>query len=98
MTLEASVCCNLGGFGLAGSLHEVGVEARILYAPHAALRRQFSRSRLAAFLGESRCGAFFFRWRAIIGLAGSDIDDQLTELARVARALETTGCHAGNMA
>ena len=40
-----------------------------------------------------RCGAFFFRWRAIIGLAGSDIDDQLTELARVARALETTGCH-----
>jgi hypothetical protein len=30
---------------------------------------------------------FFFRWRAIIGLAGSDIEDQLTELARVARGL-----------
>jgi hypothetical protein len=74
------------------------VEARILYAPHAALRRQFSRSRLATFLGEIRCGGFFFRWRAVISLAGSDIDDQLTELARVARALETTGYHAGNMA
>jgi hypothetical protein len=31
---------------------------------------------------------------AILNLAGRDIDDELPELDWVARALETTGCHA----
>jgi len=34
----------------------------------------------------------------VLDLTGSDIDDEVPELHRVARALETTGCHAGNMA
>jgi hypothetical protein len=31
----------------------------------------------------------------ILDLSGSDIDDQLAELDRIARSLQTTGCHAG---
>jgi hypothetical protein len=34
----------------------------------------------------------------ILNLARSDIDDQLAELDGIARALETAGCHGGNMA
>jgi hypothetical protein len=34
----------------------------------------------------------------IFDLAGCDIDDELSQLDRVARTLETTGCHAFNMA
>jgi hypothetical protein len=32
---------------------------------------------------------------SILDLSGRDIDDQLAELDRVARALETTSCHTG---
>jgi hypothetical protein len=35
---------------------------------------------------------------SILDLAGGDIDDQLAELYRVARAFEALGCHASNMA
>jgi hypothetical protein len=35
---------------------------------------------------------------SILDLTSRYIDDQLAKLNRVARALETTGCHAGNMA
>jgi hypothetical protein len=34
----------------------------------------------------------------ILDLAGGDIDDQLAELHRVARAFEALGCHGLNMA
>jgi hypothetical protein len=33
------------------------------------------------------------RIEVILNLAGRDIDDQLAELDRVARARETLGCH-----
>jgi hypothetical protein len=50
---------------------------------------------LATKFGSVRIAIIF---DSVLDLPGGDIDDQLTELNRVARALESTGCHVGNMA
>ena len=55
----------------------------------AALRRELGRTRVAALLREIRAGAFFLGRGAIFNLARRDIDDQLAELDRGARAFET---------
>ncbi len=40
-------------------------------------------------------GRMFSVLDVVLDLPGGDIDDQLPELDRVARTLETTGCHVG---